>query len=161
MIKRAVISIIIIATVVSSAILGSFLIISIPVKAQKQKVTITAILEDQGDPRRWNALFQPALQELRARHPEKEILLNTTMLPYSQARSHMLGALSAKTPVDLISLDQIWLGEFAQKGLLTDLTNYTKNWGRENDWYQENWDGGIYGGKVYGIWSWTDIRGIW
>ena len=161
MIKRAVISIIIIATVVSSAILGSFLIISIPVKAQKQKVTITAILEDQGDPRRWNALFQPALQELRARHPEKEILLNTTMLPYSQARSHMLGALSAKTPVDLISLDQIWLGEFAQKGLLTDLTNYTKNWGRVNDWYQENWDGGIYGGKVYGIWSWTDIRGIW
>ncbi|MGC2598274.1 MAG: extracellular solute-binding protein [Nitrososphaeraceae archaeon] len=161
MIKRAVISIIIIATVVSSAILGSFLIISIPVKAQKQKVTITAILEDQGDPRRWNALFQPALQELRARHPEKEILLNTTMLPYSQARSHMLGALSAKSPVDLISLDQIWLGEFAQKGLLTDLTNYTKNWGRENDWYQENWDGGIYGGKVYGIWSWTDIRGIW
>ena len=161
MIKRAVISIIIIATVVSSAILGSFLIISIPVKAQKQKVTITAILEDQGDPRRWNALFQPALQELRARHPEKEILLNTTMLPYSQARSHMLGALSAKTPVDLISLDQIWLGEFAQKGLLTDLTNYTKNWGRENDWYEENWDGGIYGGKVYGIWSWTDIRGIW
>ena len=120
-----------------------------------------AILEDQGDPRRWNALFQPALQELRARHPEKEILLNTTMLPYSQARSHMLGALSAKTPVDLISLDQIWLGEFAQKGLLTDLTNYTKNWGRENDWYEENWDGGIHGGKVYGIWSWTDIRGIW
>src|SRR6185312_14904404 len=34
-------------------------------------------------------------------------------------------------------------------------------WGRQNDWYPENWDGGIYGGKVYGIWAWTDIRGIW
>jgi multiple sugar transport system substrate-binding protein len=147
--------------VLSSAILSPSLSINSFVKAQKEKVTINAILEDQGDPRRWNSLFQPALQELRSKHPDKEILLNTTMLPYDRARSHMLQSLAAKRPIDLISLDQIWLGEFAQKGLLTDLTNYVKNWGRENDWYQENWDGGIYGGRVYGIWAWTDIRGIW
>ena len=24
-----------------------------------------------------------------------------------------------------------------------------------------NWDGGVYEGKIYGIWGWTDIRGIW
>ncbi len=119
------------------------------------------MLEDQEDPQSWNALLQSALQELRVKHPDLEILLNVTKLPYSQARPHMLAALEAKTTVDLISLDQIWLGEFAQKGLLTDLTNYTKNWGRQNDWYQQNWDGGIYSGKVYGIWAWTDIRGIW
>jgi len=129
--------------------------------AQKQRVTISVMLEDQEDPQSWNALLQSALQELRAKHPDLEILLNVTKLPYSQARPHMLAALEAKTTVDLISLDQIWLGEFAQKGLLTDLTNYAKNWGRQNDWYQQNWDGGIYSGKVYGIWAWTDIRGIW
>jgi multiple sugar transport system substrate-binding protein len=44
---------------------------------------------------------------------------------------------------------------------LTDLTNYTKNWGRQNDWYKENWNGGIYVRKVYGTWACTDIRGIW
>ena len=158
---RSIVSVIIVVIVMSSATLGSFTLVGIPAKAQKERVTITAMLEDQGDPRRWNSLFQPALQELRARHPDKEILLNTTMLTYSQVRPRMLAALGARTPVDLISLDQIWLGEFAQKGLLTDLTNYTKNWGREKDWYQANWDGGIYGGKVYGIWAWTDIRGIW
>ena len=142
-------------------ILNSFTLVGIPAKAQKQRVTISAMLEDQGDPRRWNSLFQPALQELRAKHPDLEILLNATKLPYSQVRPHMLAALETKTPIDLISLDQIWLGEFAQKRLLTDLTNYTKIWGREKDWYEMNWDGGIYGGKVYGIWAWTDIRGIW
>ena len=142
-------------------VLNSFTLVGIPAKTQKQRVTITAILEDQGDPRRWNSLFQPALQELRAKHPDLEILLNATKLPYNQARPHMLAALETKTPIDLISLDQIWLGEFAQKRLLTDLTNYTKIWGREKDWYEMNWDGGIYGGKVYGIWAWTDIRGIW
>ena len=146
---------------ISSTILGSSLSFDNFAYSQKERITINAMLEDQGDPRRWNSLFQPALQELRAKHPDKEILLNPTMLPYDQARSQMLQSIAAKRPIDLISLDQIWLGEFAQKRLLTDLTNFTKIWGRQNDWYQENWDGGIYGGRVYGIWAWTDIRGIW
>ena len=62
----------------------------------------------------------------------------------------MLAALEAKTTVDLISLDQIWLGEFAQKGLLTDLTNYTKNWGRQNDWYQAELG-----------WRYIQWKGLW
>ena len=119
--------------VILYAVLNSFTPVGIPAKAQKQRVTISVMLEDQEDPQSWNALLQSALQELRAKHPDLEILLNVTKLPYSQARPHMLAALEAKTTVDLISLDQIWLGEFAQKGLLTDLTNYAKNWGRQND----------------------------
>jgi multiple sugar transport system substrate-binding protein len=89
------------------------------------------------------------------------INIDARVLPYADTRKQILTSMAGKTPIDLVSVDQIWLGEFAQKGLLTDLTNYTKNWGRQNDWYPENWDGGIYGGKVYGIWAWTDIRGIW
>jgi multiple sugar transport system substrate-binding protein len=66
-----------------------------------------------------------------------------------------------RSPIDLISVDQIWLGEFAEGGFLTDLTERANTWGRENDWYQTNWDGGKYNGKVYGIWAWTDIRAMW
>lgn len=69
--------------------------------------------------------------------------------------------LNPKAPVDLISLDQIWLGEFAGKGLLSDLSNFTETWSRQSDWYQTSWDGGAYQDKVYGIWAWTDVRGIW
>ena len=58
-------------------------------------------------------------------------------------------------------LDQIWLGEFAQKHLLTDLTNYTEKWGRASDWYESNRDGMTYNGSIYGIWAWTDVRGMW
>ena len=101
------------------------------------------------------------MQELRARHPAMDIQLNYTTYPYNQARTHMLTALTNQTPIDLISVDQIWLGEFAQKGLLTDLTDHAKSWGREKDWYRANWDGGVYNGKVYGIWAWTDVRGMW
>ena len=125
------------------------------------RVVINAILEDQGDPNRWKSLLGPALNELRTRHPDMDLALNYTTFPYKEARLQMLRSLSNQTPVDLISLDQIWLGEFAQRGLLTDLTNYSAKWGRQKDWYQSNWDGGIFGDKVYGIWSWTDVRGIW
>ena len=76
-------------------------------------------------------------------------------------REKLLSAADNHTNIDLISVDLIWLGEFAEKGFLTDLTNYTKTWGRGNDWYEANWDGGFYNDTVYGIWAWTDIRGLW
>jgi multiple sugar transport system substrate-binding protein len=128
---------------------------------QKKQVALTAILEDQGDPARWKTLLGPAMQELKARHPDMNIELNYTTYPYDQARMHMLNALTNQTPIDLISVDQIWLGEFAGKGLLTDITNYVTNWGRIPDWYQTNFAGGVYKSKIYGIWAWTDVRGIW
>jgi multiple sugar transport system substrate-binding protein len=128
--------------------------------AQKQ-ITLSAILEDQGDPERWKSLIVPAIKELRHRHPNLDIQMNYTTYPYNEMREKLLSAADNHTNIDLISVDQIWLGEFAEKGFLTDLTNYTKTWGRGNDWYEANWDGGFYNDTVYGIWAWTDIRGLW
>ncbi len=128
---------------------------------KQQQITLTAILEDQGDPTRWKSLLQPAMQELKARHPDMNIKLNYITYPSAQTRIHMLAALTNQTPVDLISVDQIWLGEFAAKGLLTDVTNYVTNWGRASEWYPTNFAGGVYKGELYGIWAWTDVRGIW
>jgi multiple sugar transport system substrate-binding protein len=128
--------------------------------AQKQ-ITLSAILEDQGDPERWKSLIVPAIKELRHRHPNLDIQMNYTTYPYNDMREKLLSAAENHTNIDLISVDQIWLGEFAEKGFLTDLTNYTKTWGRGNDWYEANWDGGFYNDTVYGIWAWTDIRGLW
>jgi multiple sugar transport system substrate-binding protein len=137
------------------------------VASEKQKVVLTALFvqldnnHEMGKP-----LLDRALTKLKLMYPKLDIQLNYLEYPSNQIRTQILRALNHTTTnasgsVDLISFDQIWLGEFAQKGLLTDLTNYTKSWGRLNDWYDENWNGGIYGGKVYGIWAWTDIRGMW
>ena len=63
---------------------------SAPLAQNKKQVTLTAILEDQGDPGRWKFLFQPAMQELRARHPAIDIQLNYTTHPYNQASTHIL-----------------------------------------------------------------------
>jgi multiple sugar transport system substrate-binding protein len=131
-----------------------------PSYAQKE-ITLRALLDNLAHPGRWDSLIQPALQELRARHPEQNINIKYDEFPYKDTRNSILTAMSNQTPIDLLSVDQIWLGEFAERGFLTDLTNYTKNWGRSSDWYEANWDGGVYNDKIYGIWAWTDIRGIW
>ena len=42
----------------------------------KKQVTLTAILEDQGDPGRWNSLLQRSIQELNAKHPDLDVSIN-------------------------------------------------------------------------------------
>lgn len=127
----------------------------------EEQVTLRAVLTDLAG-QDWQVLFQPSLEELRKRHPNLDIHLNYTMFPYNITRISLLESFSNKTnSFDLASIDQIWLGEFAAKGLLTDLSNLTKKWGRLSDFYEISLDGMIYNDKIYGIWAWTDVRGMW
>jgi multiple sugar transport system substrate-binding protein len=128
---------------------------------KKKQVTLFAVFEDQGDPDRWKTLIQPAVEEMRTRHPDLDIQINYTTYPYDQSKKEMLDAISNQSQVDLVSLDQIWLGEFVERGLLTDITDRVNNWGRISDLYESNLDGTVYNDRIYGIWAWTDVRGIW
>jgi multiple sugar transport system substrate-binding protein len=134
------------------------------VQQKKEQITLRAILTNLGDPIRWNALIQPALQELRNRHPnlDIQIAIDANNL-YNNTRMKLINVLSNQSgpSIDLVSVDQIWLGEFAKKGLVTNLTDRTQKWGHLSDWYQSNLDGSLYNKSIYGIWAWTDVRGIW
>jgi multiple sugar transport system substrate-binding protein len=130
----------------------------------KENVTITALVQRLNREGVVKALLDDAVNKLRSNHPDRGINLRYIELhdlPPGATEDQMLKAISNGTHIDIISLDEIWLGEFAEKGLLTDLTNYTEKWGRAPDWYQSNLAGGVYKGKTYGIWYETDVRGIW
>src|SRR3954471_4133548 len=86
----------------------------------KKEVTLTALLVEPRD--RWDMLISMALQDLRTKHPDYDIRVNYTSLKYDDARTQMSNLMANQTSVDLLSIDQIWLGEFAEKGFLTDLT---------------------------------------
>ena len=133
-------------------------------QGENKQIILKAMLDDLGQlgkKERWQLLFNDALNELEKRHPGLEIEMNYTEFSGNESRLRFLSALDNKSSVDLISVDQIWLGEFAEKGFLTDLSNYTQRWGRASDWYEMNWDGGAYNDRIYGIWAWTDVRGMW
>src|ERR671936_408622 len=130
----------------------------------KENVTLTVLFNLFNPPKGGKPLLDNALNKLRSNHPNLNInvrYIETDYNPPGNTRNQMLKAITNGTSIDIVSLDQIWLGEFAQKGLLTDLTNYTEKWGRASEWYQSNFAGGVYKGKVYGIWYETDVRGIW
>jgi multiple sugar transport system substrate-binding protein len=135
---------------------------SISSSVDKTNVTLRGLFNIQLDPGRWNQLLQPALDELNRRHPDMNIELEYTEFPYlSETRNQILDRLSKGETVDITSLDQIWLGEFAQRGLIENLTQKFEEWGRIPDLYEPNLDGCVYNGTLYALWLWTDVRGIW
>ena len=147
-------------------ILASALLIAViftgltnPVNAQKEQVTLTAIVAEPKE--RWDILFDNASKRLNENHTDMDIKIDYRVLPYDATRTQILTSMAGRTPIDLISVDQIWLGEFAEGGFLTDLTENATSWGRESDWYPTNWEGGKYKDNVYGIWAWTDVRALW
>jgi multiple sugar transport system substrate-binding protein len=128
----------------------------------KTNVTLRGLFTDLADPGRWNQLLQPALDELNRRHPDMNIQIEYDDFPYRDTRNRILDRLSnGSDSVDIVSVDQIWLGEFAGKGLLTNLTDEFEEWGRIPDLYEAVIDGCIYNNTIYGLWLWTDIRGMW
>jgi multiple sugar transport system substrate-binding protein len=127
----------------------------------KTNVTLKGLFTDLADPGRWNRLLQPALDELNRRHPDMNIQLEYDDFPYRDTRNRILDRLSNGNSVDIVSVDQIWLGEFAEKGLLRNLTAEFENWGRISDLYEAIIDGCVYNNTIYGLWLWTDIRGMW
>ena len=64
--------------------------------AHKQQVTITAALDYLGDAKRWDIVLQPALQELRSRHPDIDIQLDYRAFEYSNERTQFLEAMATK-----------------------------------------------------------------
>src|SRR5918997_260774 len=129
--------------------------------SDKTNVTLRGIFDDLSEPGSWDQLLQPALDELNRRHPEMNIELEYDGFPYPETRNQILDRLSNGDPVDIVSVDQIWLGEFAERGLLRNLTSEFEQWGRMGDLYASNLDGCVYNNTLYGLWLWTDIRGMW
>ena len=130
--------------------------------ADKTNVTLRGLF-NTADPgaRNWDQLLQPGLDELNRRHPDMNIELQYTEFTYDETRNQILNRLSNGESVDIISLDQIWLGEFADKGLLKNLTADFEQWGRIGDLYEANLDGSVYNNTLYALWLWTDVRGTW
>ena len=96
------------------------------------KTTLSILFNEIGErPNAGRVLIDHALDVLKN---ETGAVLNVKYIeyPYNSTRNEIIRLISNQTPIDIITVDQIWLGEFAQKGLLTDLTNYTtQRWNRD------------------------------
>ena len=110
---------------------------------------------------RWDMLIPAAEKILKENHPDMNIHVEYEVLPYSDTRTKLINFMAAGTERDLVSIDQIWLGEFAKGGFMKDITSYVNDWGRINEFYPKNIEGSKYDDKFYAIWTWTDARVLW
>jgi multiple sugar transport system substrate-binding protein len=128
-------------------------------------ITLTVLFNEiVASPNAGRLLIDNALKALTH---QTDAVINVEYIEFpsvNSTRYEITRLLSNQTPIDIVTVDQIWIGELAERGLLTDLTNYTEQqWDRDGqeEWYFQNWEGGKYKEGVYGIWAWTDVRGIW
>lgn len=129
------------------------------VVAEAEDIVLKATLAAPKD--RWDLLIPAAMEVLKSRHPDQNIDIEYEVLPYDKTREKLLAMMAAGTENDLISVDCIWLGEFAEGGFLEDITAQFEQWGRLDEFFEENRKGGLYKDRYYGIWSWTDVRVLW
>jgi multiple sugar transport system substrate-binding protein len=153
------------ASIISILILFLIFVKDVGGTQDNNTITLTVLFNEiVASPNAGRLLIDNALQALTN---QTDAVINVKYIEFpsvNSTRHEITRLLSNQTPIDIITVDQIWIGELAERGLLTDLTNYTEQqWNRDGqeEWYFQNWEGGKYKEGVYGIWAWTDVRGIW
>ncbi len=90
-------------------------------------------------------------------HPNVKIQLEG--LPYNDMRDKVLIAVSAGKGPDIVYVDCIWLGEYANNKIIIPVTKYMNATPElKNDLYPPFLAGATWKGEIYGPWSHTDVR---
>jgi multiple sugar transport system substrate-binding protein len=120
---------------VTSLVIISIISANVVLGTQDESNVILTILFNQigTGPNAGKVLIDNALEVLR-NETDSAIDVKYVEYPYNSTRSEIIRLISNQTPIDIVTVDQIWLDEFVQKGFLTDLTNYTQQlWNRDGD----------------------------
>lgn len=99
-----------------------------------------------------------AEKKIQEAHPELNITFEYEGFGWADLRTKFLTAAAGGEAPDVVMTDIIWVGEYADGGLICDVTEKAEAW---NEWddvaplYKEatKWDG-----KIYGTWLNTDVR---
>lgn len=129
--------------------------------AQQQTVTLRMILispaERYTDPEA--GLLALSEQIFEAENPDIDIEIEANIQPFSERLTALRAAASAGTPVDIISLDQPEVGDFAAAGFAADLTEViNRDLDGLSDWFATNREPTRINGRFRAIWAWTDQR---
>ncbi len=108
----------------------------------------------------WNqdAPWEVAKKEIQKRHPEIKFSFVEEGFGWADLRAKFLTAAAAGNPPDVAQVDIIWVGEYVEGGLLTDLTAKAEAWPEWSDVVDSYKEATHWKGKIYGTWLNTDVR---
>lgn len=129
-------------------------------QTQRQTVALSLLLVAPED--RWTFLLEEAEKKFEADHPDTDIQLDTQVLPFDERLTRLRAAAAGGTPLDLVSLDQPEVGEFAAAGFTMDLTDWIeRDLDGLSDWLPAYRTATLFQGRQHAIWAWTDARVLW
>lgn len=108
----------------------------------------------------WNqdAPWEVGKNEIQKRHPDIKFTFNEEGFGWSDLRSKFLTTTAGGNPPDVVQVDIIWLGEYVEGGLLTDVTAKAQGWSEWPDVVANFREATKWKGKIYGTWLNTDVR---
>ncbi len=93
---------------------------------------------------------QAAVDRFMAENPD--IKVEVTTIPYPEYQQRLLTAVQGGNAPDIATLDQIWVGAFAEAGAVADLTDFAAGAGLTRDaFFGGAWDSAVVDGRLYGI----------
>lgn len=93
---------------------------------------------------------QAAVDRFMAENPD--IAVEVTTIPYPEYQQRLLTAVQGGNAPDIATLDQIWVGAFAQAGAVADLTDFAASAGLTRDgFFGGAWDSAVFNDRLYGI----------
>jgi len=93
---------------------------------------------------------QAAIDRFMAENPD--IKVEVTTIPYPEYQQRLLTAVQGGNAPDVATLDQIWVGAFAEAGAVADLTDFAAGAGLTRDkFFGGAWDSAVVDGRLYGI----------
>ena len=91
-----------------------------------------------------------AVNRFMAENPD--IKVEVTTVPYPEYQQRLLTAVQGGNAPDISTLDQIWVGAFAQAGAVVDLSDQAAASGVARDaFFPGAWDSANFNGGLYGI----------
>jgi multiple sugar transport system substrate-binding protein len=111
---------------------------------------------------RWNALLGAAEERFESEHPNIDVRIDAQILPFGDRLTQLRAAGVAGTPIDIVSLDQPEVGDFAAAGFTTDLSEWIeRDLDGLSDWLPAYRSATRFEGGWHAIWAWTDARVMW
>lgn len=117
--------------------------------AQAQQVTLE-FWDNQQTESGLSQFQQEAVDRFMQENPD--IKVEVTTIPYPEYQQRLLTAVQGGNAPDVATLDQIWVGAFAQAGAIADLTEQAEGAGISRDqFFGGAWDSAVFNDSLYGM----------
>ncbi|MHA3980587.1 ABC transporter substrate-binding protein [Halovulum sp. GXIMD14794] len=123
--------------------------LALAASAQAQQVTLE-FWDNQQTESGLSQFQQEAVDRFMQENPD--IKVEVTTIPYPEYQQRLLTAVQGGNAPDVATLDQIWVGAFAQAGAIADLTEQAEGAGISRDqFFGGAWDSAVFNDSLYGM----------